>query len=535
MGWLFRRSVAALLLVSCTDTYLYDERNEEEVPVDRALSLEGQFCTPSPASVVRPIKILLAMDASQSIDVTDPDGTRVQAMLDLDGSWRCPTMMRSSSRFWWCSRAARLRVLINPMVAEFHQLNQMTPADRLDLAGRLATYQVAGTMPNRDSTDFVKPLSDIYALLTEDIATTRLPGTDQTAARYTVIFLSDGHPTTPEDDQLLCGDDVVRIRELKDLADDVTFNTVFVFDPAQDVTSTICDLDGGSLTSTGGGSTCLLPVLPAGSCPLLIVNQDSDRLQVMAQLGGGDFRDFRNHEPINFLNFNFGEVRHTFSLDKLIASNFSAPPDSDVTQADSDSDGLLDVDELKLGTNPWVADTDGDGFSDGVEVYFAARGGSFDPTQMLLPDGTCVNSKGVFMVPDGGTCLDTGCPEDKRGLDSDCDGLTDCDEQLIGTNSLKVDTDDDGIPDAVEWQMKTSPSDQDLGQDLFPTTRAKAYRSGDEARDAHRPARARHLEAHHHRLPLHGERRRQRHRWRRAVLRLPRRQHLAGRHAARHA
>ncbi len=41
---------------------------------------------------------------------------------------------------------------------------------------------------------------------------------------------------------------------------------------------------------------------------------------------------------------------------------------------DLDSDGLSDVIEEKLGTNPVVADTDGDGFNDGKEVL---RG--FDP------------------------------------------------------------------------------------------------------------------------------------------------------------
>ena len=45
----------------------------------------------------------------------------------------------------------------------------------------------------------------------------------------------------------------------------------------------------------------------------------------MAELGGGDFRDFRNNEPINFLNFSFGQVRRTFILKELVASNFSAP------------------------------------------------------------------------------------------------------------------------------------------------------------------------------------------------------------------
>ncbi len=45
------------------------------------------------------------------------------------------------------------------------------------------------------------------------------------------------------------------------------------------------------------------------------------------------------------------------------------PPAAVITEGvDSDSDGLTDVEEALLGTNPQLADTDGDGYSDGSEV-----------------------------------------------------------------------------------------------------------------------------------------------------------------------
>ena len=37
-------------------------------------------------------------------------------------------------------------------------------------------------------------------------------------------------------------------------------------------------------------------------------------------------------------------------------------------------------------------------------------------------------------------------------------GLTDCDEQIIGTKSQRVDSDNDGIPDAIEWQLGSQAS-----------------------------------------------------------------------------
>ena len=66
-----------------------------------------------------------------------------------------------------------------------------------------------------------------------------------------------------------------------------------------------------------------------------------------------------------------------------------------------------------------------------------------------------------MLLPDGGG-LDPGCPPALRGVDTDCDGLLDCDEQLIGTNAQLMDSDHDGVPDGVEWQLGTQASSHDL-------------------------------------------------------------------------
>lgn len=437
----------AAAAASCTDTYLYDQRREDQLPVDRTVSMEGEFCTPATNEVVRPIKILIAMDASQSMRVTDPDGTRAQAVVDLLDSL---PQEKEVSIVVMLFAGSTTAFLTRTGLQQFEAITDFTPADRQLLRQRILNFATPGNAANRDSTDFVKPLSDIYALMNRDLSNTRLMMQgDASRPRYSVIFLSDGEPTDNQDLELLCGDAVRRIRQLKDLADDVRFNTVHVFVPATPIASSFCDFDGG-VSLPAGGSACQLPTLPSGTCPLLIVSQNAERLKQMAALGGGDFRDFRNNEPVNFVGFRFGQVRRAFVFDKLVAANFSAPPESPLDKADTDSDGLLDADEARERTLPWVADTDTDGFSDGVEVHFRGRGASFTPNQRPLRDG-------------GG--LDPGCPPELRGVDSDCDGLLDCDEQIIGTNSQRIDSDDDGIPDSVEWQMGTQPSSKDLDQD----------------------------------------------------------------------
>jgi len=451
--WLGAAALAVLLSFSCTDSYLYDPKVEDQIPADRTMAVAGDFCTPPSNAVVRPIKILLVMDASQSMSVNDPDGTRAQAMIDLMSTLPDDPEIYISILLFAGSTSAWLTSDNTP---RFDELDMLSSTYRTLLAQRLLNFTVPGNMTNRDSTDFVKPLSDVYALVTRDIADTRIAAQmsgkgGETLARYTVIFLSDGEPTKNQDDQLLCGDAVTRIRDLKDLAEDVTFNTCHVFEPTAPIASTKCDLDGGTINSVANQMNCRpFATLPPGQCPLFQVNQDAARLERMAELGGGEFRDFRNNEPINFLNFNFGQVRRTYEFDKLVVANFSAPPDSPPDAGDTDSDGLLDAEEIDAGTIPWVVDTDGDGFSDGVEVHFSTLGAAFNPLNVMLPDG-------------GG--LDPGCPPELRGVDSDCDGLLDCDEQIIGTNSLRVDTDDDGIPDAVEWKLGGQPSGNDLAQD----------------------------------------------------------------------
>src|SRR5678815_1549367 len=317
-------------------------------------------------------------------------------------------------------------------LAEFEPLLSYSPGDFTRLEDQILNY--TNPNANRDSTDFIKALSEIYAILSTDITANRNAAVGaqvDARPRYIVIFLSDGHPTFNQDDELFQGDAVRRIRQLRILVDDVIFNTVHVFAPLQPVSS-ICDVTGDA------------------GCPLLIINQDAERLEKMATLGGGNFRDFRNNEAVNFLNFNIGQTRRAYVLKEFVASNMSAQADSPPDAGDSDRDGLTDGEEVALSTETQAADDDGDGFSDGVEVHFSQLGASFNPLGFMLPDG-------------GG--LDPGCPPALRGVDSDCDGLNDCDEQIIGTNSTLIDSDNDGVPDSIEWLLATQPSSQALDED----------------------------------------------------------------------
>ncbi|MEL7270217.1 MAG: gliding motility-associated C-terminal domain-containing protein [Bacteroidota bacterium] len=97
---------------------------------------------------------------------------------------------------------------------------------------------------------------------------------------------------------------------------------------------------------------------------------------------------------------------------------------------DCDADGLTNDEEATAGTDPAVADTDGDGIDDGQEVN----------TDGTDPLDDCVSV--------GGTPLGTS--------DCDGDGLTNDEEATVGTNPNVADTDGDGIDDGQEVQVDGS-------------------------------------------------------------------------------
>ena len=104
-------------------------------------------------------------------------------------------------------------------------------------------------------------------------------------------------------------------------------------------------------------------------------------------------------------------------------------------QVDSDNDGLTDNEEAILNTDPNNSDTDGDGISDGQEVN----------TDNTNPLEDCDSI--------GGTPLGSS--------DCDDDGLTNDEEANLGTDPEDGDSDDDGESDAIEVGDVNNPIDTD--------------------------------------------------------------------------
>lgn len=125
---------------------------------------------------------------------------------------------------------------------------------------------------------------------------------------------------------------------------------------------------------------------------------------------------------------------------------------------DPDLDGLSTPEEVRLGTNPVVADTDGDGLKDGEEVR-AVFGYATNPL-LSDTDGDSIDDGREVLVH----------RTNPLRADTDGDGLSDG-EELLGlhgpiTDPNRADTDGDGLTDGAEIrQHRTNPTLSDTDGD----------------------------------------------------------------------
>lgn len=125
---------------------------------------------------------------------------------------------------------------------------------------------------------------------------------------------------------------------------------------------------------------------------------------------------------------------------------------------DIDNDGLSNEEERMAGTNPYDADTDGDGLTDHEELhihntnplYWDSDRDGLSDYQELMRYGTDPNDPDTDGdgLSDREEILRHGT--DPLSPDTDGDGLSDGEELRIGSNPRRVDTDGDGLPDGEE-------------------------------------------------------------------------------------
>ena len=159
------------------------------------------------------------------------------------------------------------------------------------------------------------------------------------------------------------------------------------------------------------------------------------------------------------------------------------PPAPAGITLDADGDGLMDEQELQIGTDPAKPDTDVDRLSDGFEVRELGTDplradsdedglGDGDELEVYKTDALAADTDGDGA--DDATEIDAGSdPRDAKSLpgggnpiDADRDGLSVDREAHLGTSDVDPDSDDDRLEDGREVdEFGTDPLDPDTDND----------------------------------------------------------------------
>lgn len=499
--------LAALVVASCTDRQLVPVELEEPTVVDDLVDIEASFCTRPVQDVTFPVKLLLVLDTSGSLQFTDQAGLRRVAVRQLMSS------LATQNDLLVTTIGFGSNVNTDPPVAPGTPL--YVPASQWVEPPFVGLADV--------QTNYHGSLAAVKSHLLNDLLTSDPAEISRT--KYVIIFFSDGSPSPKccisvdetvgelgelaygcapepfevaepglsycegEPEQTLCNaeDFLERFRDrstgeaapdygdgvltaLNELEPNDNYNRSYQI---EDLVTDVMDLGQEFGVGEMRLHTALLfdSTLPDDVKEIFRLNRcRSERLlQRMAELGNGIYRDFESGEDIDFLSFNFTSLKQSFTLLRAYAQNTSALPPAvagnvarDVQvldfRPDTDGDGLDDSEELELGTDVAANDSDkllvqpsvtqtpepildpaawGDGWSDLFEARRLTVG--FDPRFQSLPVDDCPD----FDI--------TGIDQ----VDLDADGVNGCEENLLGTDPKRADTDGDGFVDGFEFRFGT--------------------------------------------------------------------------------
>lgn len=388
----------ALVMSSCTDVKL------EPIPAipqyrDDKVRLSGSLCTSEPETLVFPLRVLFVIDASVSMEVTDPPDP-------ITGT----TGREDAIRDIWTDLLDQGPDGVKIGIVRFSSQANSRTAQDLDGDSLADTYYTADTtlldvataaLGTTDrTTNYVNALGEAYfEMRTELLASEQesLP-----LSKYVVVFLSDGIPDVDSgqargtrDQQILEG-----VEAMRELAEDFrvgefAFHTAFISSGQE-----AFDLEAQGL------------------------------LESMSREGNGSFRSFPNGEELNFLFIDLTILKRIFTLKTLSVLNLNA---------------VLDKNQL-LGAPPLPEDEEMmDEESDEPVVVIEGD----EPAPVWVPDGN------MFVDLNADAQMDCGEPM----VDTDGDGLSDFVELRVGSDPFIPDTDDDGLNDFLEWQFKESGLD----------------------------------------------------------------------------
>jgi hypothetical protein len=431
------------LLGACTDVEL--------IPVTRpiALPVVGHFCSEDPTNLLSPVKVLFIVDTSSSMQTVDPLAKRrdaVQQVVDRYSSVEAISfaIMTFPGAAAGGETGAQIcsyeSVECTTTILPGHSAFTTDP----EVLRRAidATGEADGPSPFRST------LHLAGQLLTEDIA---LDPEQATRTHYEVIMLADGVPCPAESSDAILAE-VQTIAELSARGTArPTLHTVFL-------DGAVSDTCGNSFTASE-----ILDDIAAACGGRFISIQDADSIDLLRVVETDLRRPFE-------LRFVVAENRNARLRDV---------PGALIIEPDSDGDGLSDREEEMLGTSPMARDTDADGCSDKLELADDTMdpwvaGFAVQPSHCYCREAMRTQDSDGDGLLD---CEEIYIGTDKRRFDSDGDMLPDGLEFRAGSNPSTptiglYDQDEDGRPDQDEIRVHLRT---DVNEDSLATPEDESY------------------------------------------------------------
>ncbi len=507
---------------ACSDRKLVPTEQELPENVDDLVDVEAEFCTRPVEDVVFPVKLLLVLDTSGSLQFTDQVGLRGAAVRELMSN------LATQNELQVATIGFGSNVNVDPPIAPgaplFIPANQWTAPAFLDLKDVQTNYHGALAAVKTHI------LMDLLQSDPAEIA----------RSKYIIIFFSDGAPTPKccitvdesrdsigempygcapeafetfeqgvvycegEPEQTLCNetDFLDRFRDvttsdttpdygdgtltaLNELEPNDNYNRTYQL---EDLVTDIVDLGAEFGVGELRFHTALLfdSTLSPEVKEIFRLNRcrSEGLLQRMAELGNGIYRDFENSEEIDFLSFNFTSLKQRFSLVRAFAQNENALPPRSATGGGGGGGGAVNVEVLDF-----LADSDGDGVDDATEQALGTDVAARDSDKLEVPPAVTQVPEPIqdpALWGDGWSDrfeadrIETGfdprfkslpvddCPVfdpsriDRQDLDHD--GLNGCEENLLFPGDefkqavVRADGDGDGIPDGLEVRFGLDPA-----------------------------------------------------------------------------
>lgn len=394
-----------LLLLSCSDSGIYALDGRGPSGADRA-DFSGEACIPLASGDAFPVKVVFAIQGGEGTP-TEVVGYTTDALGTLSSRFSGPFIKFSLIAF---------HTVATGLQGSFVDASTFQSA-----LPRYASYQETGPISIRSALRLSK------SLLSGDMQTACRGEVGR--ARYVVVLVITGADVSCDNPAFNVGID----------------SRCAALTPVSGAPAcSLCEL-----TAVTGELKALAQQFNAGEVvvqPIYVrTTPDPDTRAQVAAIANAGGTEAIETDPAGLRdalsNLNYASLQTSLVLKRFLAFNRNVQVRAGQVFADSDGDGVSDLDEAELGLDPRDPDTDRDGLMDGVELRM-----------------------GLKPQP-GNVDIINGC---SISLDDDGDRLNTCEERVLGTDPCMGDSDGDGLPDLVEALGGTNPL---VPEDLLDTDR----------------------------------------------------------------